>query len=319
MNSKFIGKSILFIIVVLLFKTSNCQVFNPEIKTKTINLQYLVRSGHKYAFVDIDGDGDLDIISSSYGPITKLTLQLNIGTKFNPVYEKKTTNAFQLGHIWFPSVVDIDGDGDLDILAFTTNLPSMGYGIAKNIGTPTSPKFDPFSPFKCGLHENLFYADFADIDGDDDLDMFGIVCQPLSLSYYKYRMAFQKNIGTPTEPLFSDVVYDAFGLLYEKFNCIEKYTQFPAFADIDNDGDYDAYFNGKYTSSGGLILYGNVIQINMGNKDSAIFAEPQNGVFGIHKSRYSGMTFTDIDGDGDMDAIGLFGGKVFIQENWAIR
>lgn len=91
---------------------------------------------------------------------------------------------------------------------------------------------------------------FVDIDDDGDLDAF--IGEAFGETYYF------ENTGTITNPAFADPITDPFGLT----DVISRSA--PAFADIDNDGDLDAfigeddgetfYFENVTVTSEGLTL-----------------------------------------------------------------
>ncbi len=86
-------------------------------------------------FIDIDGDGDLDIFyldsDQTYGWLE------NTGSKFNADFEYSLTIPVGLKFSnWF-YFVDIDSDGDLDY--FTSNVDQISY--YRNDGNTSSPDF----------------------------------------------------------------------------------------------------------------------------------------------------------------------------------
>ncbi len=83
----------------------------------------------------------------------------------------------------------------------------------------------------------------------------------------------------------------------------------PTFADIDDDGDLDA-FVGE--------LFGNTLFYrNTGSASNPVFAAPTTNNFGLTDVGYLAMpTLADIDGDGDLDAfVGNIGGNTVFFEN----
>jgi hypothetical protein len=144
---------------------------------------------------------------------------------------------------------------------------------------------------------------FVDIDGDGDQDVF-IGSMSGAISYYK-------NTGTSTAPVFTLQTGPA-----NPFNGVTipgslgGYAA-PAFADIDGDGDFDAFFGGYY----GVIYY----YKNTGTATAPAFtlqtgaANPFNSV---DVGYYSCPIFVDIDGDGDLDAfIGAWNGTISYYKN----
>src|SRR5262249_50286764 len=69
-------------------------------------------------FADLDGDGDLDaLIGNDQGDFLLFT---NTGTARAPAFAAPVTNPFGLGDVGelaAPSFADLDGDGDLEVLA----------------------------------------------------------------------------------------------------------------------------------------------------------------------------------------------------------
>jgi hypothetical protein len=89
-----------------------------------------------------------------------------------------------------PQLVDIDGDGDLDLFLQKYRGELMFF---ENTGTPTAPRFTWRTSNWMGLDVGE-WARFHDMDGDGDLDLF----MELPSSYVRYA----ENVGTPREPRF---------------------------------------------------------------------------------------------------------------------
>ncbi|MBX9256283.1 cadherin-like domain-containing protein [Desmonostoc muscorum CCALA 125] len=188
-------------------------------------------------FADIDGDGDLDaFVGEVYG--NTLYYQ-NTGTTSSPSFAAPLTNPFGLTNAAFyadSTLGDIDGDGDLD--AFVKDY----YGdilYYQNTGTASSPSFaapltNPFGLTNGGIYS---FLTLADIEGDGDLDVF--------VGNNQGNTLFYRNSGTATAPAFSFEDTNPFGLTNVAGLAV------PTFADIDGDGDLDAFVG----NSGGNTLF----------------------------------------------------------------
>ena len=239
-----------------------------------------VGSNASPTFADIDGDGDLDaFVGNNYG---NLLFYRNTGNVDRPVFSKPKSNPFGLSNVGSyagPAFADIDGDGDLD--AFVGNYEG-NILFYRNTGSANKPVFVDSDTNPFGLTFAGAYASptFADINGDGDLDAFvGNIYGDTSL----YR-----NIGTVTQPDFAFPVSNPFGL-----KNVATYTS-PTFADIDGDGDLDAFVGNNH---GDMLFYRNT-----GTASKPVFASPVTNPFGLtNTGSYARPTFADIDGDGDLD------------------
>ncbi|MBN2372311.1 VCBS repeat-containing protein, partial [bacterium] len=262
-----------------------------------------IGSYSKPAFVDIDADGDYDaFIGENNGTVKYYK---NTGTAGSPAFTEITDtdnpfNGADAGDHSIPSFADIDGDGDYD--AFIGEYDGI-INYYKNTGTAVSPAFteitDTNNPFN-GLDAGYNSAPaFVDIDGDGDYDAF--------IGEYDGIINYYKNTGTAGSPAFTEITDTN-----NPFNSVDVGDQSaPAFLDIDNDGDYDAFI-GEYD---GIINY----YKNTGTAGSPAFTEitgTENPFNGVDAGDQSAPAFVDIDNDEDYDAfIGVYDGMIKYYEN----
>ncbi|MBP6365887.1 MAG: VCBS repeat-containing protein [Nitrosomonas sp.] len=207
---------------------------HPTFAAAIINPFGLTNAGFyiNSTFADIDGDADLDVfVGNSEG---KIIFSRNTGTASAPVFAPATINPFGLSDVGSyadPSLVDIDGDADLD--AFVSNSDG-NILFFRNTGTVSAPVFASaiMNPFGLSDAGGIF-ASISLVDTDDDGDLDAFVGNVDGDTLY-----FQ-NTGTVNNPIFATAEFNPFGL-----NDVESNAN-PTFADIDSDGDLDAFIGGR--------------------------------------------------------------------------
>ena len=242
------------------------------------------------ALVDLDGDGDLDlVVGNKVDPSNdagRLIVFTNTGTATAPVFRQaeplKLTDAFHLA----PAFGDLDGDGDPDMLLGTWNRDILFF---RNSGTRAAPRWvqDDAGTIRPPRGSNSTPV-LADIDGDRDLDLF--------VGQANGSVLFYRNTGTPTAPRFELIV----DLLADVRT---GRRSAPTLADIDADGRLDLIIGHE---GGGATVYRNA-----GTKTVPKFVESKKLALSLPPG--ASPALADLDGDGKLDLLSgtLSGGLVF--------
>ncbi len=185
-------------------------------------------------------------------------------------------------------------DGSYDAITADSVIVS----ITDNDLPAADPVFTGMSSNPFGLSNAGAMATpaFADIDGDNDLDVF------IGDSYG--NTLFSENTGTAGNPAFATAVTNPFGL-----SDVGIYAN-PTFADIDGDGDLDAFVGERYSN---IMFFRNA-----GTADNPAFDAATPNPFGLSNvgSSRSSPALVDIDADGDLDAfVGHTGGQTSFFKN----
>ncbi|MGB1375886.1 MAG: FG-GAP repeat domain-containing protein [Rhodothermales bacterium] len=187
------------------------------------------------AIADLDADGDLDFLIGKWNKEMAYWRNDGSASSYEFTEVADVYQALTRGQNAAPALVDLDGDGDFDLVAGEAS-GSLNYW--ENRGSASDPDFqfvsDTWLDIDIGRRS---FPTFADLDGDGDQDM--IVGSELDGLY------FWENTGTPKMPVF-----EAQGTLEVDTQAIAA----PEFADIDGDGDLDLFIGGI---SGGVMFFRN--------------------------------------------------------------
>jgi len=256
-------------------------------------------------FVDIDGDGDLDVVGTmeGYNYLAKPNYYYeNVGTATSPDFLERTP-IFSDTTLHWVKFVDIDADGDLDCFmsagaydysTYTYSADGMKY--YENTGTATSHNFilrnGNMNPLDSLNYHTGRYAQssvsFGDLDGDGDMDAFYPSPVP------PYRRVYYENIGTATNPVF--LKNDAANPFTT--SNVNSFTQGGGlFYDQDRDGDLD------YMAPHGADFYRNTGTPTVPSYTLVPHAQgPYSQI--VQDSVKMGIQLVDINGDGDLDIFG---------------
>jgi len=229
------------------------------------------------AFVDIDNDNDYDLfIGEQDGNIN---FYRNVGSPTIDTFVLVTENyqGIDVGSYSAPVFCDIDDDNDYDFFIGEHNGNLNYY---RNDGTASSPIWTLVT-------ENWFTIDvgtknipwFADIDADNDYDLF--------IGNAEGFTAYYRNNGTAASP---NMVFVTDNYISDVGN-----TNSPTFVDIDNDSDLDMFI-GEYI--------GNInFWRNNGTPQNASWSFVRKYYLEIDMNSSSTPALADIDADGDLDMI----------------
>ena len=229
---------------------------------------------------DLDGDGDLDILEGSGESLWNLrageVLLLNNG---KGVFTDATAGRLpQTGsNATALALGDLDGDGDLDLVAGTSNDKTFppglkGIRIYLNDG---KAKFTDVTGKRVPTNRqvDIYYLALGDVDGDGDLDVFAqALFMKDSFLLLNTGKGFFKDLGLSRFPP-------------------KVYGSCAAFLDVDEDGDLD--------------LVGTVVLLNDGKGFFHYLPGALRGNLSGRISRFylQPTSFLDLDGDGDKDIL----------------
>ena len=217
---------------------------------------------------DMDGDGDLDIVSADRS-IEGIDWWENTAGD-GSAWTKTTVINFFFGGYDDVAVADIDGDGDLDIGGATVNVSGSFLEWAENAAGDGSAWTQ--RTVGNGFGDPLG-IDLGDVDGDGDVDAVGAGCCGVN----GVRL-YENNNGAGTSWTLSAI----------SSNDATSVT----LADMDGDGDLDAL--ASYLSGNEVSWWENTV-----GDGSAWTERPVSTSRTDAESAEPG----DVDGDGDLDVI----------------
>ena len=220
---------------------------------------------------DIDNDGDIDVLSSSWSD-SKIAWYKNTDGEGNFILQQILDQSVENAVSVYSA--DIDGDGDQDVLsasmtdnkvAWFENTNGKGsFGLQRMISSDTDTPVSVFG---------------ADLDGDNDNDV--LVAVKGGYEGVNSQIVWYKNLNGQGD--FSDqnvITTDVLG-------AASVYA-----ADIDGDGDKDVL---------SVSVYDNKLSWYENENGQGSFGPQKNIATGTYS--HSSLYVCDIDGDGDMDVL----------------
>ena len=219
---------------------------------------------------DVDGDGDTDLIVGNDDDTLRMYLNNGTTNPFNGVVGTEISDDTR--HTSSVILGDVDGDGDLDIIAGnygTENRLYLNNGTMDPFGNVSGTDITEDANHTCSTA-------LGDVDGDGDLDMIAGNEGEANRLYL--------NNGTD-EPFKNVIGTDITPDIHKTLSVV--------LSDMDSDGDPDLIAGNEGEA--------NRLYLNNGTDD------PFAGVAGVditsdvHKTH--SVVSGDVDGDGDLDMI----------------
>ncbi|MBX2957755.1 MAG: T9SS type A sorting domain-containing protein [Cyclobacteriaceae bacterium] len=308
------------------FPGAKSQVLLTKGFSGMINLQ--LQSDDLPALVDIDGDGDLDILNVKFVGTSTIEFHKNFsieryGTCDSLDFERITQawgnveecdcGVFAFGepcntggrtkHAGGKSLLalDLDNDNDMDIL-FAEAECTRVYQLT-NVGTTENPSitsalnFPPDAPIAILQFPSVYYED-VDFDGRKDLIASpSIFAREFLQTDLQRSTWFYKNTGTEQLPIFS----------FQRRNFLQAEmidvgdNAVPAFYDADGDGDLDMFIGTFVNGVRGSIYYFE----NTGTRIEPTYKLITDNFLGLSFYNFTNIKpqFADVNGDAKMDLV----------------
>jgi serralysin len=183
------------------------------------------------SFVDLDGDGRLDLVAGGY--FGTLRAFRNTGSAAAPAFTALTDsanpfNGIDVGNRSTPSFVDLDGDGRLDLVSGASDGTLRAWRNTGSAGasafTELTGSANPFNGIDVGDRST---PSFVDLNGDGRLDLVS--------GNYSGTLRAWRNTGSAGAPAFTELTSSANP--FRGINVGSSST--PSFIDLDGDGRLD--------------------------------------------------------------------------------
>ena len=191
-------------------------------------------------------------------------------------------------------MIDVDGDGDLDLFLVEGSATASGFQNLLWVNDGYGNFVDETADRLPAIANNSTEVDFADVDGDGDLDAVVSGLGPNQLLINDGTGVFADAPlpqATPSGPPGFAVTFPPFFI---------EVSAEAVFADIDDDGDPDILISNENPFPFGPPGDQNRVLINDG---TGAFSDETGARLPLLIDNTSGFATGDIDGDGDLDAV----------------
>ncbi len=243
------------------------------------------------AWVDVDGDGDLDGLMGGNGE--PLTCQINDAGRFR-IGWIITSHQSALNIV----NTDLENDGDVDLLVAHSFCPNTSCGgptnfaIFVNDGTGRFHEESSARGLGFGSSDYLVGVVSGDVDGDRDYDV--VIAHGTSAGLREIIVGLNDGTGHFTRRSFPSIPIPGSGFM-----------QGMSLGDIDDDGDLDLVIGRPNVDPGGHPVIGGVIAMNdgRGNFTDESAARFDAGSFTGGVLAGPATKLVDLDYDGDLDIV----------------
>lgn len=287
-----------------------------EILENPAEIKRITHAGSSLTVADLNGDKQCDLLVGDvscpniYAIFNEGTNQKPHFTRFDTLFPRSRPITMSI----FPAtfLADVNFDAKPDLLAspnvFINEANQVDFQhsawLYLNKGKAKKPNFqfqqtDFLQNEMLDLGENAFPT-FADADADGDLDMWIGNRGTLKTGVFSATIHFFRNIGTAHKPAFQLITADFASLSEQKWTDIK-----PFFLDLDEDGKLDLAFTAQRGRDIKVFFLKNPFT------DTPTLLE-----YPIRLDSRDFPCFTDVDADGDLDAlIGKGTGELVLLRN----
>lgn len=294
---------------------------SPRSNSSAFNVDSVRHSGNLITAIDMEGDGDKDILIGDI--VSSNLLYVENGGTPDSAYATSQDTLFpsydipaKVDVISAPYILDLDNDGKNDMLVANFNADVFSGGgddinhthFYKNIAT--APNDHVFHFIKNSfLSEEMIDAGtgshpaFFDVDHDGKLDLLIAADYVFTNDTAIYsQISYYHNSGNSTNPQYDLITRDYLGISANHWKGI-----YPAFGDIDGDGDEDLLLGNDsswlayYNNSGGAgpanftfvtTHYQNISVGSLGQSSTPqLFDLDQDGLLDLIIGRRSGTLY----------------------------